>query len=149
MANATLGLIEALQLSRPDILGYSMGGDVALTLATQHGDQIGAIIAMAASFGGPDAPQPESGLEAVLQELETFFLSKIGVSANSGAVPTASFISGLLPANATDETEEVVAEDSFKIFFPQGGLDLGEKIMSLSDASFLFRLANSFFQDFM
>lgn len=127
MANATLGLIEALQLSRPDILGYSMGGDVALTLATQHGDQIGAIIAMAASFGGPDAPQPESGLEAALQGLENIFLTKYAAVMDPGAEPSTSPMAALIPANTTDETEEGVDEDPSKLFFPQGALDLGEK----------------------
>ncbi|KAL4547012.1 hypothetical protein Ndes2526B_g07805 [Nannochloris sp. 'desiccata'] len=127
MANATLGLIEALQLSRPDILGYSMGGDVALSLATQHGDQVGAIIAMAASFGGPDAPQPEGGLEAVLQGLETVFLSKYATVTNNGAVPSTSPMSALIPASTTDGTEEAGDEDPNKLFFPQGTLDLGEK----------------------
>ncbi|KAG7674962.1 hypothetical protein Ndes2526B_g07805 [Nannochloris sp. 'desiccata'] len=124
MANATLGLIEALQLSRPDILGYSMGGDVALSLATQHGDQVGAIIAMAASFGGPDAPQPEGGLEAVLQGLETVFLSKYATVTNNGAVPSTSPMSALIPASTTDGTEEAGDEDPNKLFFPQGTLDL-------------------------
>lgn len=55
MANATLALIAALGLDRPDVLGYSMGADVALTLAAQYSDRVGAVVAGARR---PTAPGP-------------------------------------------------------------------------------------------
>lgn len=45
MANATLDFIAALGLDRPDILGYSMGADVALAMAATHADLVGAVVA--------------------------------------------------------------------------------------------------------
>lgn len=50
MANATLNLIQSLSLQRPDIVGYSMGGDVALMLATQHAEAIGSVVASMGSL---------------------------------------------------------------------------------------------------
>jgi pimeloyl-ACP methyl ester carboxylesterase len=125
MANATLGLIKALELARPDILGYSMGGDVALSLAVQHGDQVGAIIAMAASFGGPDAPQPQDGLAAVLTALETVFLSKYAfISPGPASIAITSPMAALIGPAETNTTEDGAVIDPNKLFFPQGTLDL-------------------------
>ncbi len=40
MANQTSALITALGLSRPDILGWSMGSMIAQALAVHHPDQV-------------------------------------------------------------------------------------------------------------
>ncbi len=100
-----------------------MGGDVALSLVAHHGDQIGAIIAMAASFGGPDAPQPVGGLEAALGALETVFNSKYAFINPGPATNTATYaMATLIPAETNGTDGE--AADPNKLFFPQGTLDL-------------------------
>lgn len=121
MANATVALIEALSLNRPDIIGNSMGGDIALALASKYGDSIGFVVSVAGSYGGPDAPQPDGGLASVLWDLETFFLAKTAGYAGLG--------SGFASSAANQSS---FAQDQFKLFFPQGSLDPGNQKRSLS-----------------
>lgn len=51
MANSVLLLIDALNLTHPDVLGWSTGGDVALILAALHGDQVGKVVGYGAMAG--------------------------------------------------------------------------------------------------
>src|SRR5258706_171439 len=41
MADDSSGVLEALKVSRADVLGYSMGGVTALTMAVRHPDRVG------------------------------------------------------------------------------------------------------------
>ena len=50
-AEGVLLLADALSLDRPDVLGWSSGGNVALMLAALHGDRIGRAVALAAMAG--------------------------------------------------------------------------------------------------
>lgn len=64
-ADNTAGLIEAISLQRANVLGWSMGGDIALGLAVRHPDKVSKLIVYAGDCGGPekvvtrflDAPQ--------------------------------------------------------------------------------------------
>ena len=51
-ANDTAGLLEALKISKADVLGWSMGGAIAQELALNYPDRIGKLIVYA-SFCGP------------------------------------------------------------------------------------------------
>ena len=62
MAAATVALADALKLQRPDVLGFSLGGMVALQLAADYPGRFGAIVASSGSFGGDAAPRPPEGL---------------------------------------------------------------------------------------
>lgn len=44
MANATVGLTEALGLVKPHLMGISMGGSIVLTAAALHPDKIGSVV---------------------------------------------------------------------------------------------------------
>lgn len=44
MAGSTMALVRALQLDRPDVLGFSLGGMVALALAAEYSDELGAVV---------------------------------------------------------------------------------------------------------
>ena len=131
MADATLGLIEAIGLDRPDILGYSMGGDVALNIAVNHGDQIGGVVAVAASFGGPAAPQPAGGLDPVLQKLGLLFLSKYAAqdpSPSATTTPLSILNAAATAVNAEASTADGEGEDEdpYKLLFPLGSYDPGK-----------------------
>lgn len=53
MAQDTVALIEALDLQKPTVVGWSMGGEIALTLATgEHAEKVGTIITCGSSSGG-------------------------------------------------------------------------------------------------
>ena len=51
-ANDTAGLLEALKISKADVLGWSMGGAIAQELALNYPDKVGKLI-IHASFCGP------------------------------------------------------------------------------------------------
>jgi pimeloyl-ACP methyl ester carboxylesterase len=58
-ANDTLGLLDALRISKADVLGWSMGGFIAQQLAVTYPDKVGNLILYATSCGGPnDRPTP-------------------------------------------------------------------------------------------
>jgi pimeloyl-ACP methyl ester carboxylesterase len=48
MADDIAGLIDALGLERPDVLGYSLGGGVALQLAVRHPERVGRLVIVSA-----------------------------------------------------------------------------------------------------
>ncbi|MEV6431738.1 alpha/beta hydrolase [Nocardia sp. NPDC051463] len=66
LSDQAAGLIRALQLNRPTVVGYSLGGFVAQRLAVDHPDDIGALILMGTGPGGsqqvlPDLPDLIAG----------------------------------------------------------------------------------------
>ena len=44
MAASTMQLLRALQLGRPDVLGFSLGGMVALQMAASYSNELGAVV---------------------------------------------------------------------------------------------------------
>lgn len=50
MADDIAALIRHLKLDRPDIMGYSMGGGVALQTAIRHPDVVGKLVVASAAF---------------------------------------------------------------------------------------------------
>ena len=58
-ANDTSGLLDALRISKADVLGWSMGGFIAQQLALTYPDKVDNLILYATSCGGPnDRPTP-------------------------------------------------------------------------------------------
>jgi pimeloyl-ACP methyl ester carboxylesterase len=58
-ANDTLGLLDALKISKADVVGWSLGGFIAQQLALTHPDKVDNLILYATSCGGPsDRPTP-------------------------------------------------------------------------------------------
>ncbi len=57
-ANDTAGLLDALNVTKADVLGYSMGGIVAQELALNHPDKVGRLILFATSCGGVESAPP-------------------------------------------------------------------------------------------
>ena len=58
MADDIAALIEYLRLDRPDIVGYSLGGGVALQTAAKYPAKVGRLVAASANIR-PDAIYPE------------------------------------------------------------------------------------------
>lgn len=50
MAGDIAALIDHLQLDRPDVVGYSLGGGVAMQVAFQHPEKIGRLVAVSANI---------------------------------------------------------------------------------------------------
>lgn len=62
LADETAGLIEVLGLSSPAVLGWGLGGDVALALAERHPASERSIILVDTSAGGPRAVRPSGAV---------------------------------------------------------------------------------------
>jgi pimeloyl-ACP methyl ester carboxylesterase len=63
-ANDTLGLLDALGISKADFLGWSMGGFIAQQLALTNPDRVNNLILYATSCGGPnDRPTPDEVIQ--------------------------------------------------------------------------------------
>src|SRR5438128_12351405 len=58
MADDIAALIDHLGLDRPDVVGYSLGGGVALQTAVRHPDKVGRLVAASAHVWR-DAVPPE------------------------------------------------------------------------------------------
>jgi pimeloyl-ACP methyl ester carboxylesterase len=62
MADDTAGLLRHLEIERADIVGYSMGGGVALQLAIRHPDVVRKLVVASASFSS-------DGMHAIALEM--------------------------------------------------------------------------------
>ena len=62
MGDDTAALIRALHLGRPDVMGWSMGGMIAQSLAVRHPGSLSRLVLMATApgDGGLVAPRPDS-----------------------------------------------------------------------------------------
>ncbi len=54
-ARDTAGLMDALHISRADVLGWSMGGNIALELAVDYPEKVKSLVLYAADAGGEQA----------------------------------------------------------------------------------------------
>jgi pimeloyl-ACP methyl ester carboxylesterase len=59
-ANDTVGLLDALNIKKADILGWSMGSFIAQEVAYKNPQRVGSLILYASSCGGPNAVLPSS-----------------------------------------------------------------------------------------
>ena len=66
MANDTMELINALNLTKPTVFGYSMGGMIATDLVAEYGPSLGLVIVASGSAGGPQSMPPTEEATAVL-----------------------------------------------------------------------------------
>ena len=58
MAADTAGLIEALGLERAHVVGASMGGMIAQSLAIEFPERVGTLVSIMSTSGAPDLPGP-------------------------------------------------------------------------------------------
>ena len=76
-ADETAGLVASLGLKRPMVLGWGLGGDVALELAETHPSVLGSLVLADTPAGGPDgAPSPAR----VAAGMEKRWLSTYGLA---------------------------------------------------------------------
>ncbi|MGQ4432399.1 alpha/beta fold hydrolase [Streptomyces sp. SAS_260] len=68
MADDTVGLIKALGLRHPALLGWSMGGEIGLTVAALHPGAISALVSSGGDLGGSEAMNTPA---AVAKELNS------------------------------------------------------------------------------
>ena len=68
LADDTAGLVKALGFDKMDVLGWSMGGDVALDLAVRSPQVVNRLVSYAGDAGGPHAVQMSKQTLAVLTD---------------------------------------------------------------------------------
>ncbi len=66
LSDETAGLIEALGLVEPNVLGWGLGGEVALDLAERHPGDIRSLVLVDTTAGGPGARRPSSAVSSLL-----------------------------------------------------------------------------------
>jgi pimeloyl-ACP methyl ester carboxylesterase len=68
LAADAAGVIEALGLQRPTVLGWSMGGFIALSLAAARPELVGALILLSTSAGGSRTTLGQAAVQAQLRD---------------------------------------------------------------------------------
>jgi pimeloyl-ACP methyl ester carboxylesterase len=69
LAGDIAGVIEELELGRPAVLGWSMGGYVAIALALAHPDNLDRLVLLSTSGGGPTATLAGESVRERLRDL--------------------------------------------------------------------------------
>ena len=69
MARDVCGLLDQLEFSQVNILGYSMGGAIAQEFVRQYPDRVRRLILCATMAGGPGATYAESAVVSVMRDL--------------------------------------------------------------------------------
>jgi pimeloyl-ACP methyl ester carboxylesterase len=59
MADDLAALLDVLGIARPTVVGWSTGGEIALSLATTHPDSVAALVLSGATPGGPPTVHPD------------------------------------------------------------------------------------------
>lgn len=65
-ADETAGLIEALRLTHPTVLGWGLGGEVALALAERHAGSLASLVLVDTSAGGRASTPPSGAAEHIV-----------------------------------------------------------------------------------
>ncbi|MCP4695387.1 MAG: alpha/beta hydrolase [Gammaproteobacteria bacterium] len=70
MAADTMGLIDALELERPHLLGHSLGASIAFEIGRRRPQRLGKIIFVAGLYPGPEVAKPSEQALQVLRNRE-------------------------------------------------------------------------------
>jgi pimeloyl-ACP methyl ester carboxylesterase len=97
MARDTGALIEALGLVKPTLVGWSMGGEIGLTLAEQKPSLLGALVTTGGDAGSSHTVPPPPGLIRKLANPKAsvkVFLELLFPPTRAGGAATARFVHG-------------------------------------------------------
>ncbi|HEX3736379.1 MAG TPA: alpha/beta hydrolase [Solirubrobacterales bacterium] len=97
MARDTGELIEALGLQKPTLVGWSMGGEIGVTLAEQKPALLGALVTTGGDAGSLHTVPPPPGLVRELADPKTgykVFLELLFPPTAAGGAATARFLHG-------------------------------------------------------
>jgi pimeloyl-ACP methyl ester carboxylesterase len=114
LADETAGLIQALSLVHPIVVGWGLGGDVALALAERHPASVGSLVLVDTSAGGPGARRPVASISSQFDSpwaSASSLASTIFQSALTGVSGTpTSTSSGWLAAVRSEVPDDVTQE---------------------------------------
>jgi pimeloyl-ACP methyl ester carboxylesterase len=129
MARQTGALIDTLRLSRPDVLGWSMGGMIAQALAVLDPSQVRRLV-LCATFPGTDAIVPPATVAALTrpQEWETvLFPANQAKAYNAYGAAISSYPAAAAPSAAVQAAQRRAVSQGW------GGKDpAGREIAAIS-----------------
>lgn len=99
MARDTAALIEALALERPTVVGWSMGGEIGLTLAERRPALLGALVTTGGDAGSRHTKPPPPGLIRKLANPKAgvgLFLRVLFPASPAGEAASARFVRGVV-----------------------------------------------------
>jgi len=129
MALDTVGLLDALGIERAHVVGASMGGAIAQTIAIHHPSRVRTLTSIMATSGGPGLPPPTPEAMAVLMKpapadfeayaqsyAQTWKVLRAGAFAEDEARDRAkaeeNFARGLNPAGVARQLAAILASGS-------------------------------------
>jgi len=138
MALDLVGLLDHLEIPRAHVVGASMGGMIAQTLALEHPERVASLCSLMSTTGAPGVGQPTA--EAVLTLLVPPASDREGTVARSVEV-AAALGSKSHPADP-DEVRRGAGEAYDRAFYPEGaGRQLAAMLASGDRTERLGRLA--------
>ena len=116
MADDAAGLLDALELEHAHVVGASMGGMIAQTLAIRHPQRVASLVSIMSSTGNPELPPAKPEAMAVLMRERPDDRDQV----IQAAVEASRVLSG--PGFPFDEQRirERAARDYDRSFYPAG-----------------------------
>ena len=127
IADDVAALLEVLKIPRADVLGYSMGGAVAMQLAVRHPDQVRKVVVISTPFRRDGMVQ--GGSDAIQQITAELFKGTSIESEYKRLSPTpdqfSKFVEHMVAAdaNARDLTADQLRATTAPMFFIHGDAD--------------------------
>jgi pimeloyl-ACP methyl ester carboxylesterase len=114
MADDTAGLIDALGLDHPSVVGWSTGGEIALALAVRHPGTAGELVLSGATAGGPTAVQSPPEVNALLSSNNPADEVKLFdyLFTPSGSAARDAYLAGIATMPAEEVSDTIVARQA-------------------------------------
>jgi pimeloyl-ACP methyl ester carboxylesterase len=98
MADDSAHLLDVLGIDKAMVVGWSTGGEIALSMAVRHSNKVRALVLSGATAGGPTAVQPSARAEAAFRSRDSSGLTGLlGSLFPASARPAAlAYFAGLL-----------------------------------------------------
>src|SRR5919107_2819080 len=80
IADDAAGLLDALKIPKADVMGYSLGSEIAQQLTVSHPDNVNRLILVAATCGGKDGIPKPSEFKKSMAEIVNKTLNNISIS---------------------------------------------------------------------
>ena len=115
MANDCVGLLDALDIDAAHVVGASMGGMIAQTMAIEHPDRVRSLTSMMSSPGDPRTGKPEpEALEVLLTVPPTERGAYIDAAARTAVWASKRYVD-------VERIRRRAAESFDRSFYPEGG----------------------------
>jgi pimeloyl-ACP methyl ester carboxylesterase len=115
MANDCVGLLDALDVDVAHVVGASMGGMIAQTLAIEHPERVRSLTSMMSSTGDPRSGKPEpEALDVLLTVPPTERTAYINAAARTAVWASKRYVD-------LDRIRRRAAESFDRSFYPEGG----------------------------